>query len=420
MKQSLNATVAAALVGLAATAAHAETAIRVHYGIPTIWAATQEALAEAFMAENPDITVVIDGPAESYEEGVQRLLREAVAGTLPDVAFVGLNLWRVLEARGLAQPLDPLMGDKAAFMAEGFGPAVRLGTFNDTTYALGVSASTLMIYANPTLVAQAGGSMDAFPETWDGLIELAAKIDALGPTIDGIWLQRHDWRFQSLLGSYGGRPMTPDESDITFDDAAGLAAAALFHRFSQEAGMKTYGTNEARQAFPAGTLGIMLESSSLLTRFLQGAGNKFEIALKRIPINADPASVYFPTGGSGLVMLTTDPTQQAAAWRYMRFVTSPEGAKIIVETTGYAPTNAVVVADEAYLADFYAANPAVRPAHEQIADFAGPWYAYPGAEGVAVTDLIAAALVDISDGGAEPDATVKALAETLRTRLGMR
>ncbi len=411
-------TAAAAL--MLATAAAAETTIRVHYAIPTIWANTQEQIAAAFMAENPDIRVVLDGPAESYEDGVQRLLREAVAGTLPDLACVGLNLWRVLQARELAQPLDPFIGDIEAFVAQGYGPAVRLGQFDGTTWALGASASTLVIYVNPAPVEQAGGSMDTFPEDWDGIIGLAARIDALGPTIDGIWIQRHDWRFQSLLGSYGGRPMTPDESDIAFDDAAGIAAATLFRRFAQEGGMRSYDVNEARQAFPAGTLGIMLESSSLLTRFVEGAGDRFDIVVKPLPISADPERVYVPTGGSGIVMLATDPAQQEAVWRYMRFATGPDGARIITETTGFAPTNSAVVEDATCLADFYAANPRIRPAHEQIARFAGPWYAFPGPEGVAVTDLIAAAMVEVSDGGADPEATVRALAETLRDRLGMR
>lgn len=410
------------LLGLAmATAAQAqETTIRVHYGIPTIWSDAQAKLAEAFMAENPDVKIVLDGPAPSYEEGVQRILRESVAGNAPDVAYVGLNLWRVLEARGLAQPLDDFIGDEEEFEKLGYTPALRsLGQYNGVQYALGTSASTLVIYVNPDLVEQAGGSMEDFPTDFDGIIELAAKIDALSPTIDGIWVQRHDWRFQSFLGAYGGRPMTPDESDITFDDEAGFAAARLFQRFAQEAGMKSYDENSARQAFPAGTLGIMIESSSLLTRFLEGADGRFEVVVMPLPIMADPEDVYFPTGGSALVMLTDDEAKQEAAWRYMLFATGPEGAKIIVENTGFAPTNALVVEDDAYLADFYEANPMHRPAHEQVARFAGPWYAFPGAEGVAVTDLLAAALTEITDGGADPEATIRELADTMRARLGM-
>jgi len=95
-----------AALAVAASAATAQTEVRVHYAIPTIWADTQTALADAFMAANPDITIVIDGPAEGYEDGVQRLLREGISGNAPDVAYVGLNLWRVLEDRSVLQPLD--------------------------------------------------------------------------------------------------------------------------------------------------------------------------------------------------------------------------------------------------------------------------------------------------------------------------
>ena len=128
----------AGLLGLAmASGAQAQdTTIRVHYAIPTIWSNAQTALAEAFMAKNPDIEIVLDGAAQGYEDGVQRLLRESVAGTAPDVAYVGLNLWRVLQARGLAQPLDEFIGDEAAFEAMGYTPALRsLGQFNDVQYA---------------------------------------------------------------------------------------------------------------------------------------------------------------------------------------------------------------------------------------------------------------------------------------------
>lgn len=417
------AAVLALAAGTAATQVSAQTTeLRIHYAIPTIWSETQEALAAAFMAKHPDIAVVIDGPAESYAEGVQRLLRESVAGTLPDVAYVGLNRWRILEDRGLTRPLDPFIESDAAFEAAGYTPALRsLGQYEGKQHALATSASTLVMYVNPDLVEQAGGSMEDFPTTFDGVIELAAEIDALGDNIDGIWVDRHDWRFQSLLGSHGGRPMTEDESDITFDQAPGIAAATLYRRFVAEGGMESYADNEARQAYPAGTIGIMLESSSLLKRFEEAAGDKFQVTVKPLPVAAeDPGTVYFPTGGSAIVMLAEDPDKQQAAWDYIQFVTGPEGAKIVVENTGYAPTNAIVLEDEAYLGAYYQANPNAFVAHQQVARHAGPWYAYPGAEGVAVTDLIAAALVEVAEGDSEPGPRIEELAETLRDELDMR
>jgi multiple sugar transport system substrate-binding protein len=408
----------ASALALAAASATAQTEIRVHYAIPTIWADTQAALEQAFEAQHPDIDIVIDGPAESYAEGVQRLLRESVAGTLPDVAWVGLNRWRILEARGLTQPLDPFLPDDPE--AAGYtGALLSLGRYQDTQHALGTSASTLVMYVNPDLVEQAGYSMDDFPTDYDGIIALAAAIDDLGGTIDGIWIDRHDWRFQSLLGGYGGRPMTEDESDITFDAEAGKQAAALYARFDIRRGRheKLY-RRPGAAGLSGRTLGIMMDSSSLLKRFTEAAGDSFAVTVVRLPV-PEPETAYFPTGGSGIVMLTDDPEKAQAAWEYISFVTGPEGQKIIVENTGYAPTNALLLEDESYLGAYYDANPNARTAHQQVAEFAGPWYAYPGAEGVAVTDLIAAALVEIAEGDVEPGPRIEALADTLRDRLDM-
>lgn len=173
-------------LALAASMASAETEIRVHDAIPTIWAETQDKLAAAFMAANPDITITLDGPAEGYADGVQRLLRENVAGTAPDVAYVGLNRWRILEDRGLTQTLDDFLPEDP--QAAGYTPALlSLGQYEGAQHALGTSASTMVLYVGPDLVEQAGGSMEDFPTDFDGIIALAAKIDALGDVIEGVW-----------------------------------------------------------------------------------------------------------------------------------------------------------------------------------------------------------------------------------------
>ena len=118
-------------------------------------------------------------------------------------------------------------------------------------------------------------------------------------------------------------------------------------------------------------------------------------------------------------MLTRDEAKQTAAWQYIEFVTSADGAKIVVENSGYAPTNALVLEDDQYLGEFYAKNENAKRAHAQVAAYAGPWYSYPGDEGVAVTDLIAAGLVEIIDG-ADPQAKIEEVAADVRVKLGLR
>jgi multiple sugar transport system substrate-binding protein len=213
--------------------------------------------------------------------------------------------------------------------------------------------------------------------------------------------------------------MNAEETDITFDSEAGIKAARLYQRFADEGGMDLYNDTAARQAFASGKLGIYIDSSSYLTRVQEAVGDRFDVQLRRFIVAAeDESDVYFPTGGSAAVMLTEDPEKQDAAWEYMTFATGPIGAKIVVQNTGYAPTNATVLQDDKYLGDFYDEHPNARRAHAQVAEFSGPWYAYPGPEGVAVTDQIAAALVDVVEG-ADPEARVKQLADNVRGKLNM-
>ena len=416
----IQAGVAFAVLGGVTPGQAQEQKIRVHYAIPTIWEETQEKLEAAYEKRNPNVDVVFDGPAEGYGAGIQRLLRQNIANNLPDVAFVGLNRWQVLAERGISQPLASFIGDMAKFKEQGYTDALlSLGRYQGKQHALATSASTLVMYMNPDLLARAGYDRSWCPETYDSAIRAASDIDQLGDNIDGIWIDRHDWRFQSLLGAHGGRPMTPGKTDITFDKQPGIEAARLYERFAEEADMPGYIDDQARQAYPSGALGIMMDSSSLLTRFKEGAGENFNVRVCPLPTAAPKDEVYFPTGGSGIVMLTDDPEKQEIVWDYIRFVTGPEGARIVVENTGYAPTNSRVLEDNDYLGEFYDKNPNARIAHTQVARFAGPWYAYPGDEGVAVTDLISEALWDITDG-TNPEPRIEMLAETVRSRLDMK
>jgi multiple sugar transport system substrate-binding protein len=132
MKKIILGAIAGSLM-IASSAIAAEVTIRVHYAIPNLWANVQKQIASEFMAENPGIKIELDAPmaenpgikieldapAETYADGVQRILRESVAGNLPDIAYVGLNRWRILEDRGLTVGLDKLIGDPKAFAKMG-------------------------------------------------------------------------------------------------------------------------------------------------------------------------------------------------------------------------------------------------------------------------------------------------------------
>ena len=96
-----------------------------------------------------------------------------------------------------------------------------------------------------------------------------------------------------------------------------------------------------------------------------------------------------------LVSASEDPERLEAAWKFLKFITSGEGAAMVARTTGYMPPNKA--ANEIILADFYEKSPAKATAVRQL-PLLREWMAYPGDKGLAVTQLIYDAIEGIVVG----------------------
>jgi multiple sugar transport system substrate-binding protein len=133
-------------------------------------------------------------------------------------------------------------------------------------------------------------------------------------------------------------------------------------------------------------------------------GGKF--ALKTIPFPdvVSPAG-RLPAGGNVVLILAKDKAKRDAAWEAVKFWTGPKGAAIMAETTGYMPPNKV--ANDVYLKDFYVKNPNNYTAVSQLA-LLTKWYAFPGDNGLKITDVIKDHLNAIISGARakEPEAVL--------------
>ena len=94
-----------------------------------------------------------------------------------------------------------------------------------------------------------------------------------------------------------------------------------------------------------------------------------------------------PAGGNAALLVSTskDPERLQAAWTFLKFITSGTGAAAVAETTGYMPPNKA--ANEVILADFYKRNPNKETAVRQL-PLLRDWLAYPGDNGLAITQVI--------------------------------
>lgn len=388
--KKLLATTALAMGVVLPAISQSSVTLDVLYCYPS-FARFHEPLAAEFMKKHPEIKIQFRAPSASYDEGHQVILRSAITNQLPDVYYAGYHLLgemaRVLEKRGQINDLAPFIkGEASQFVSSNFAPRMMsLSQVDGKQYGLAFNASSPIMYFNTELVKRAGGDPKNMPNTWDGLISLATKIKALGGDVSGVSYDVHawpdDWLFQGMIYQLGGKLVEPGTKKAGFNNEVGLTALKTMRRFVTEGGMQLVDWDQSRQAFGAGKTGILFSTPAHLKTVTDLVGNKFEWGTARFPID-NKAQGGVPTGGNAVVMLTKDASKQKAAWEFMKFVTSPEAQKIVVEMTGYLPTNQRALGKE-YLGPFYDQNPNFRTATTQI-DRSLPWGGYPGGQSVRI------------------------------------
>lgn len=385
-------TLAASAASLAAlpAGAQAQVTLDVFYAFPS-FARFHEPVAKMFMDANPTIRINFRAPAPSYDDGHQTVMRQALTNQLPDVFYSGFHLLpelaRSLSRRGQIIELDALLAAEGeTFRRENYSDRIlNLGQVDGKLYGLAFNASNPILYFNLDLVRRAGGNPDALPTAWNDVIALAGRMNNAADGINGIAYDVHGWPdgwlFEAMITQNGGRLLKPDDSAVAFDDGTGLAALRTFRRFVTDGGMQLIDWNQSRQQFGAGKIGIYAASPANLQQITGLVGDKFALRTHTFPIT-DQANGRIPTGGNGAVILARDEGKLRAAWAFLKFVTGPEAQKVVVEMTGYLPTNLRAVGEQ-FLGPWYRANPnALTPVRQ--ADRAGPWGGYPGGNNVRI------------------------------------
>jgi multiple sugar transport system substrate-binding protein len=170
-----------------------------------------------------------------------------------------------------------------------------------------------------------------------------------------------------------------------------------------------------RAAFAAGKTGIHITSTSDLNKTTQMIGGKFELKTLAFPDVVSPNG-RLPAGGNVVLILAKDKAKRDASWEVVKFWTGPKGAAIMAETTGYMPPNKV--ANDVYLKDFYLKNPNNYTAVSQLS-LLTKWYAFPGDNGLKITDVIKDHLNTIVTGARakEPEAVLSEMAADVQKLL---
>jgi len=379
-------TVTAIALALSATAVFAEDQVTIEFAYPYshLFDVTYEAMMPAFQAAHPNIEVKFRATYESYEDATNTVLREAVAGNLPDVSMQGLNRQAPLVSKGIAQSLAPFIAAEADFETDGYHEAMlSLSTFDDEVYGLPFSISLPVGYYNMDILRS--GGIEKLPTTWDEVIAACKTMKANGidnPIFWG-WNITGNWFVQALLWSQDKAIV--EDGRVAMDSPEALIALEQMQEIFTECEMQNLEWKAALSSFSAGDVGMMFWSTSALGAVERSQGD-FELVTGPFP-GLDGAPMGLPAGGNAAMLTSTsdDPAVREAAWTWLKFITSGEGAAEVAKTTGYMPPNKA--ANEIILADFYEQNPNKQTAVEQL-PLLRDWLAYPGENGLAITQVI--------------------------------
>lgn len=406
---------AAALTCMAAARSETAMTLRVS-ATPSVFRPMFEALRREFERRNPGVRVELTATARDQDQQIQDTLRRALVDHLPDVSFEGMRFLRALQRRRIAVPLNSWISREPEWTAS-YGTSVTTSTrVGPAVLGLGAAVSVPIIYYNADAVAASTHSQ-MLPADWTGLLALIEELGRTAPrgTLGGfIQHASSSLGYFALVESLGGSMMNDAESKLTFDDAAGKRALEIHAAFGRAGQARMdMDREQARQAFAAGAIALLIDSSSSLAMLSKQIGTRYQLGTARLPI---VSGGRIPVGGVSTVLMAKDSTRHALAWEFMKFVSGFAGQQIVGKSTGYLPANDWVIRRGDLLANHYEAQPLTRAIVDSM-PFATRWYAFPGNNSAKIDDVLVDGVSSVVSLSRTPDQALTRMRRTIEAML---
>jgi sn-glycerol 3-phosphate transport system substrate-binding protein len=317
----------------------------------------------------------------SYDTTKVKAEAAAKAGNPPALVIMMANLIPDLAINGFIAPMQTLTRfgnvDANEFLADEFWPALRKNaSFNGEAYGIPFHNSTPVLYYNKTMFQKMGLKV---PTTWDELVSAAQKLTNKDEGRWGIMMPSTNndyggWVFASLVMANGGQYFNNKYPGEVFYTAPTTVGALTFWRdlvykhHVMPAGV--INSNTISATFFAGKLGMAVLSTGALG-YMRSNSKDFELGVAFMPKHVTNGVLI---GGASLVTFKgISEDQQKAAWKFVKYLASPEMSGRWSRFTGYfAPRKKAYDLPE--MKQYIAEHPNAKIALDQL-KYAQPWYA---------------------------------------------
>ncbi|MDR3592720.1 MAG: ABC transporter substrate-binding protein [Negativicutes bacterium] len=363
------------------------------FGGPTV-----KQLVEQFNKDNPDIEVVAKYNPDMYKGLTQNLQAAMASGKNPDVVQMGYSYVNYagenLKYANIADIIAKQAPEDKTYLQDNFLPNILALAATDDGKQLGLpySVSVPVLYYNPDIFRQAGLDPAKPPQTWREVVQYARTIREKTGTV-GFFMQEFadNWAQQALMESNGGQVLAKKDGKTVagFDSPEAAEAYQLLADMVKD-GSGLHATNEEGfQAFLSGKLGMVCTTIGKRENFESSA--KFTVMAAQFP-SFEGKTKKVPAGGNLLMVFSQDPAKQKAAWRFVKYLESPEALALWTKGTGYMPPRKGVTEDPKGLKDFVEKNKNMQAAMSQLPSVV-KWASFPGANGLQAEQV----LIDVRD-----------------------
>ncbi len=370
--QGLMSIVVAAFSALAAAQAPVE--ISFYYPVAVGGPITKliDNFAADFEKENAGIKVrpIYSG---SYAESLTKALTAMKSNDAPTMSvLLSTDMYTLIDEDAVV-PFDPLIKTpEDQSWLKGFYPAFMANSqTGGKTWGIPFQRSTIVLYYNKEAFKEAGLDPNRPPANWKEMAEYAQKLtkrDASGKATQwGVQIPSTGfpyWLFQALTTENDVVLMNAAGTETYYDKPGVIEALQYWIDLTSKykvhpEGIVDWGTTP--KDFFERKVAMMWTTTGNLTNVRNNA--KFDFGVAMLPANKRRGS---PTGGGNFYLFKqASPAQQAAAFKFVRWITSPARAAQWGIDTGYVavrPDAWDTPAMKKYVADF----PAAAVARDQL------------------------------------------------------
>jgi multiple sugar transport system substrate-binding protein len=334
------------------------------FGDPEELRAFRDAI-DAFQEVQPDVTVNL---VEASDRGdlIARLSTSFSAGEPPDLFLLNYRFYAQFAAREVLEPIEPYVEGSEVFAVEDFyEPPMEAFTFEGALTCLPQNVSSLVVYYNKDLFAEAGVVRPRAGWTWDEMVAAAQSLTidrGNDGTVDqyGLGVDPEIIRLAPFVWSNGGEvvddPQAPTrftldtpEAQEAFQKFVDLRRVHLVVPNEEEIESED---NEAR--FQNGTTAMVMSSRRSTPAFRTITDFEWDVA--PIPVLGEPAGILH----SDAYCMTKASDNKDAAWAFMEFALGPEGQRITSAVGRTVPSLREVAESDAFL------DPSVSPRSSRV------------------------------------------------------